>query len=236
MEVRTLLKEIEDGELVLPEFQRDFVWKKPDVKKFMNSLYRNYPSGNLLIWKTKTPPKLRGGDLEAGEGYTKVILDGQQRLSTLYSFIIGQTPPYYVANNLDFNLYFNLEDERFEYYQPKKMSGRREWLSIIDFFHSSDAGNFIQECEDEELQRYYISHMSKLNKLSNIRMYEYFVDEDKLRPDMDLEEVVNIFNLVNKEGRTLQESDLALAHISVFLPELKAWMREEIDVLKHRGL
>ena len=60
MKIHKLLDEIEDKNLVLPEFQRDFEWKANDFKKFMVSVYNSWPTGTLLIWKTKTPPKLRG--------------------------------------------------------------------------------------------------------------------------------------------------------------------------------
>lgn len=91
MKVETLLRDIEKTDLVLPEFQRDFVWNEDDVKKFIQSLYKNYPTGSLLIWKTLKPPKLRGEHKPADNVYTRVLLDGQQRLTTLYLFVKGKT-------------------------------------------------------------------------------------------------------------------------------------------------
>lgn len=48
MKVESFLRDIENKDLVLPEFQRDYIWQEEDVKKFMQSLYRNYPTGSLL--------------------------------------------------------------------------------------------------------------------------------------------------------------------------------------------
>jgi uncharacterized protein with ParB-like and HNH nuclease domain len=51
--IENLLKDIENEDLVLPEFQRDFVWKPDDFKKFITSVYKAWPTGSLLIWKTR---------------------------------------------------------------------------------------------------------------------------------------------------------------------------------------
>ncbi|MBU2436150.1 MAG: DUF262 domain-containing protein, partial [Candidatus Omnitrophica bacterium] len=123
MKVETLLRDIEKTDLVLPEFQRDFVWNEDDVKKFIQSLYKNYPTGSLLIWKTLKPPKLRGEHKPADNVYTRVLLDGQQRLTTLYLFVKGKTPPYYTNMVKKYNLYFNVETEEFRYYQKTLMDG-----------------------------------------------------------------------------------------------------------------
>ena len=57
MEVESLLRDIENEDLVLPEFQRGFVWNEKDIKTYIQSMYKVYPTGSLLIWKTTKPPK-----------------------------------------------------------------------------------------------------------------------------------------------------------------------------------
>src|ERR1700730_15054216 len=53
--IAELIKEIKLGALLLPEFQRGYVWKNDQVKSYVDSLYRGYPTGHFLIWKTYTP-------------------------------------------------------------------------------------------------------------------------------------------------------------------------------------
>lgn len=231
MEVETLLRDIENLDLVLPEFQRDFVWNEDDVKKFIQSLYKNYPTGSLLIWKTLKPPKLRGEYKPVENVYTRVLLDGQQRLTTLYLFVKGRTPPYYTNMLKQFNLYFNVDTEEFRYYQ-KILMGGKEWISVKDFFHSESAATFIQGSSDRD---FYFKYLEHLTKLERIKKYDYFVDEEKLGKLQDLKEVVRIFNLVNKQGRTLLEEDLALAHASAFWPEIKNLFREELKLYAKIG-
>jgi len=232
MKVETLLRDIEKTDLVLPEFQRDFVWNEDDVKKFIQSLYKNYPTGSLLIWKTLKPPKLRGEHKQADNVYTRVLLDGQQRLTTLYLFVKGKTPPYYTNMVKKYNLYFNVETEEFRYYQKTLMDGRNEWISVLGFFQSESAALFIQNAQDPA---YYFKYLAQLTKLEQIKNYEYFVDEEKLGKLSDIKEVVRIFNLVNKQGRTLLEQDLALAHVSAFWPEIKDLFRKELILYKQLG-
>ena len=235
MEVESLLRDIENEDLVLPEFQRGFVWNEKDVKKYIQSLYKDYPTGSLLIWKTLNPPKLRGKQKPAENIYTRVLLDGQQRLTALYFFIKGGIPPYY-GNDTNFegkfNLYFNVETEEFRYYQKTLMKDKKEWISIRNFFESSSATNFIQNSEHRE---YYFDYLNQLAKLEKIKNYDYYVDEEKLNKISNVREVVEIFNLVNKAGRTLQEEDLALAHVCVFWPEIKELFRKEIKLLSEKG-
>lgn len=233
--VESLLKDIENRELVLPEFQRDYVWKEDDVKKFIQSIYKNYPTGSLLIWKTIVPPKLRGVHKTNEVGYTKVILDGQQRLTTLYFLLKNQSPPYYENRQFNFNLWFNVESEEFRYYQKTIMDGKREWISVRKFFEFKEVATFIDSFELEETQKYYFKWKGPLMKLSGIKDYDYHVDEDKLTRIENIKEIVKIFNLVNRQGRTLVEEDLALATISVFWPELKDLLRAEIELLQQRN-
>lgn len=232
MKVETLLRDIENKDLVLPEFQRDFVWKEEDVKKFIQSLYKNYPTGSLLIWKTLNPPKLRGKHKDSESVYTRVLLDGQQRLTTLYLFVKGKIPPYYQSMAKKFNLYFNVETEEFRYYQKMFMKNKKEWISVVDFFRHESTAVFIEKSSDKE---YYFGYLSKLNKLEAISRYEYHVDEEKLGKLNDIKEVVRVFNLVNKQGRTLQEEDLALAHICSFWPEIKDLFRKELQEYAQKG-
>ncbi|MHA1756364.1 MAG: DUF262 domain-containing protein, partial [Promethearchaeota archaeon] len=59
MKLSDLLTHIEKKDLVLPEFQREYVWTEEQAKQLFISLFREYPVGALLFWKTDKPPKVR---------------------------------------------------------------------------------------------------------------------------------------------------------------------------------
>src|SRR5687768_6880867 len=89
LKVRELLDEVVGGKVVLPEIQRAYVWKGPQVAKLMDSLYKEYPSGQILLWDTMDLPitkNLEGVKSPAlpAVGSPKIVLDGQQRLTSLF--------------------------------------------------------------------------------------------------------------------------------------------------------
>ena len=125
MRIRELMSDISTNDLVLPEFQREYVWTRKQAKQLLVSLTQKYPVGGLLFWKTQSPPELKNlGEQPNRLGTVQVILDGQQRLTTLYMLITGDLPPYYTGEDIGTDirdLYFNLEDGDFQYYQPVGM-------------------------------------------------------------------------------------------------------------------
>ena len=82
MKISELLDSIRKYDLVLPEFQREYVWTREQAKQLMVSLVKGYPVGGLLIWKTDQPPELKNvHKLPEKLGTVQVLLDGQQRLT-----------------------------------------------------------------------------------------------------------------------------------------------------------
>ena len=58
-EISTLIGAISHGEIKLPEIQRSFIWKPTQVARLIDSLYRGYPTGSLLFWRTTESPLAR---------------------------------------------------------------------------------------------------------------------------------------------------------------------------------
>lgn len=223
--ISDILHSIDNGEYKIPEFQRGYVWNSNQVKGFFRSLYLGYPSGSFLIWKTKDPSKIRGSLTETNSTFHQLILDGQQRLTTIYTIFRGETPDWYEGVSLRTDLYFNLETEEFEYFMQKKMSNNPEWINVSDFLSKGGVSTFITEIQslEEEKKNYYLSKIVVLNKLGSIQDYGYYIKEITIT---ELDRVVEIFNLVNKTGTTLNESDLALAIITSNWPEAKDRFRD----------
>jgi hypothetical protein len=91
--VEELVGMIERGELRLPEMQRRYVWRSPRVRDLMDSLYRGYPSGAILLWETDEAVPLQDMAIkQQANPYqsTRLLLDGQQRLTSLSAVIRGE--------------------------------------------------------------------------------------------------------------------------------------------------
>lgn len=229
--IAEILTSIDNNEYTIPEFQRGYVWNSTQVKEFFRSLYLGYPSGSFLIWKTKEPSKIRGEQKESNSIFHHLILDGQQRLTTIYTIFKGKTPEWYEGVSLRTDLYFNISTEDFEYYMPKKMSNKPEWINVSDFLSKGGVSHFISKLSlfSDDDRNYYLQNLETLNKLGAIRDYGYYIKEITIT---ELDKVVDIFNLVNKTGTTLNESDLALAIITSNWPGVKDKFREALEEYK----
>ena len=232
--VDELITDISRGGLKLPEFQRGYVWTRDQVRTFVESLFRGHPTGHLLIWHAYGPVKTRGGPAEE-HGKTLLILDGQQRLTTLYTLIKGEPPPFYEGEKLFFNLWFNVVDEQFRYYNKSVMDGNPSWFSV-DGFLGKGINQFLDELPhlDPTQQELVQKCLSKFSKLDKIHSYIYHVDDLK-DEKLALDDVVEIFNRVNSKGTPLSRADLAMAHICTFWPEARGIIREFIEAMGEQG-
>src|SRR5258705_7150939 len=91
--VSALVDMIGRGGLQLPEIQRRYVWRAPRVRDLLDSLYRGYPSGTILVWETEGDVPEKDLAMEQGtSSFTtkKLLLDGQQRLTSLAAVLSGQ--------------------------------------------------------------------------------------------------------------------------------------------------
>jgi uncharacterized protein with ParB-like and HNH nuclease domain len=204
--ISALMEQIKKGELILPEFQRGYVWKLEQVKSYFLSLYRCYPTGHFLIWKTYKPQAARGPIQASENSFSKLILDGQQRLTTVFALFEGKPPAFYEGEELYFDLYFNLLEEEFQFFQKSKMATNPYWIAVTPFLKQG-INQFLDEMDllPAETKAIYSSQLKKFNKLDGIRNYTYHLDEVSDKP---VEEIVRIFNLVNSNGTPLNKADL----------------------------
>ena len=90
--VNQLIEKIDTGELGLPELQRPFIWKDSKVRDLFDSMMCGYPIGYLRLWECPTLEKKKtiGTDTHNYESPKQVIIDGQQRLTSLYAVMKGK--------------------------------------------------------------------------------------------------------------------------------------------------
>ncbi|WP_297085792.1 DUF262 domain-containing protein [uncultured Draconibacterium sp.] len=235
MEISTLLSHIDNGHMALPEFQRGYVWNRDQVRSFFDSLYKRHPVGSLLVWATQSTNAVHRGDGQLAPGIVKLILDGQQRMTTLYGVIRGKAPKFFEGNEKAFTgLYFNLATEQFMFYSPMKMDEDPLWINVTELMKKGHDGI------DELTARLYSKpeltgqsrYVGKLAKLLGIKDVSFNI-EDVTGEDKTIDVVVDIFNKVNSGGTKLSKGDLALAKICAEWPDARDLMRGQIDDWKH---
>ena len=221
--------------MALPEFQRGYVWNREQVRGLMYSLYRKHPVGSLLVWVTQTDNADARGDQELQAGSVKLLLDGQQRITSLYGLMRGQPPKFFDGDKRSFTgLYFNIKDELFEFYMPTKMKDDPCWLDVTEVMKAG-AGKTMQKLlQIGELQEDIPEYLNRINAIENIKSIDLHIEE-VAGEDKTVDVVVDIFNRVNSGGTKLSKGDLTLAKICAQWPEARDEMKARLSKWKKAG-
>lgn len=175
-------------------------------------MYKEYPCGLILLWK---PPEevvsrlnLRDFAVEKKDSLSTknpsyLVLDGQQRLTSILKVLNGEV-----------NVYFNVDEEKFEIYSPK-LKGQPMWVSVSDVMKDGAIKAWLELKEkmgDGLDERKCLERLSKLERIK-----DYTITVEILHTD-DYEEITEAFIRVNSKGTKLREAELALAQLAFHLP------------------
>lgn len=241
MKISDLMTMIRNQDLVLPEFQREYVWSRDQAKKLIDSLLKEFPVGALLFWKTDHPPELKNiARLPERLGTVHVILDGQQRLTTLYLLLMDAIPPYYKDVDITIDprdLYYNLETGELQYYQPSRMKNNPLWRSVVECFTKEKEINIFEIAQSMasdshsafEIAQQLNHHLNRLRQIRNVDLPVQYVP-----PEATLEEAIDIFDRVNSQGTKLTDAELALTHVTSKWPEARRQMKKKMEVLAQK--
>lgn len=228
----TLLDEIDSGAVLLPEFQRGYVWNRDQVRGLKRSLYRGYPVGGLLMWETTSEDvTVRGA--AGGSGTRQLLLDGQQRVTSMYGVIRGTPPPFFEGDaNAFTGLHFNVATETFEFYAPMKMADDPTWVNVTELFHRGPTKYLrsFPNADDDTLD-IYIDRLSRITQIAN----RDFNQEKITGAGKTVDEVVDIFNKVNSGGTKLTKGDLALAKLCAEWPDARKELRDDLERWRAAG-
>ena len=235
MKISTILDQIDAGAIALPVFQRGYVWNRDQVRGLMGSLYNRHPVGSLLTWITNTENAEARGDAPLQPGYVKLLLDGQQRITSLYGIIRGKEPPFFEGSPATFTgLYFNVVNEDFQFYAPIRMNQEAGWTNVTELMQKG-ISPFISEIQqDPVLAPDMATYIERLNRIHTIRDIELYA-EDVTGTDKTVDVVVDIFNRVNSGGTKLSKGDLALAKICAAWPEARDEMNARLRKWQNAG-
>ncbi|MBS4060370.1 MAG: DUF262 domain-containing protein [Bacteroidetes bacterium] len=238
MKISTILDHIDSGHMALPEFQRGYVWNRDQVRSLFDSLYKRHPVGGLLVWATesKTAAHRGGGDL--APGVVKLLLDGQQRMTSLYGVVRGKPPKFFDGNIQTFTgLQYHLETETFAFYQPLKMKDDPLWVDVTDLMKKGTTGLGEYVAKMSAIPAYtakvgdYVGRLSRLLGITDVALNI----EEVTGNDKTLDIVVDIFNKVNSGGTKLSKGDLALAKICAEWPEARSTMKTKLHEWNSAG-
>lgn len=231
MKISTILDHIDNGHMALPEFQRGYVWNRDQVRGLFDSLYRRHPVGGLLVWATESTTAAHRGDGPLAPGVVKLLLDGQQRMTSLYGVVRGKAPRFFDGNAQAFTgLQFNLETETFAFYQPMKMKDGPLWVDVSELMKAGNAGlgGFVSRLSGNPATVAKVGdYVARLSRLLGVTEIDLHIEE-VTGADKTLDIVVDIFNRVNSGGTKLSKGDLALAKICADWPDARDAMKAKL--------
>ena len=200
----------------------------------MESLYRGFPVGSLLVWETKRDKtKARGQDNVTDT--VKMLLDGQQRMTSLYGIIRGSAPRFFDGDPKAFtDLYFNVKEQTFEFYGPMKMADNPYWISVTELMKKGPIPFLTKFANIPEISDQAEVFVTRLNTIHQIQEVDLHIEE-VTGEDKDTDTVVDIFNRVNSGGTKLSKGDLALAKICGSWPEARTELKQRLKKWQDAG-
>ena len=219
-----LLDNIEMGVIGLPNIQREFVWPNTKVKELYDSMYLGYPIGYLLFWENGLSDQHRPIGLNFKQTVpTLLIVDGQQRLTSLFAVIKGVPV---IRNNREERIIiaFRPRDGKFDV-KDAAIERDPEWISNISQVWSKDtnlirfATGFISNLrKSREVSTEEENKISEaIGDLYSLTSYPFSVFQ--LSSTMREAQVAEVFVRVNSKGTPLNQSDFILTLMSVFWDE-----------------
>ncbi|MFI6359057.1 DUF262 domain-containing protein [Streptomyces sp. NPDC050743] len=221
-QVADLITDIRRGEIALPDLQRPYVWEPAKARELFDSMYKGFPVGYLLFWETGVEPGARQiGEGSKPEAARRLIVDGQQRLTSLFAVMTGTPVMREDYRSTRIRLAFRPADATFAVtdaaiekdpeYLPDigvlwdTATGRRK--VIRDFLARLNDKRPLAEDEEDYIQ-------DALDRLHDLESYPF--KGVVLSADIDEEQVAEIFVRINSEGVKLDQADFILTLTSVF--------------------
>ncbi len=223
-----LIQDIEMGEIGLPEIQRPFVWPNTKVRDLFDSMYKGFPVGYLLFWANG----IGDGHRQIGTSTKQkvprlLIVDGQQRLTSLYAVMRGVPVVRDDYRQEQISIAFSPLTEKFEV-TDAAVRKNPEFIPDISQIWASHTDMF--ELADEYLTRLRLSRpisaeetkaiRKAINNLDNLQTFPFTALE--LSSAATEEQVADVFVRINSKGTILNQADFILTLMSVFWDEGRA--------------
>ncbi len=220
--LKKLIEDIFIGEIGLPDIQRPFVWPMTKVRDLFDSMYRGFPIGYLLFWENGySDVHLTIGTGQKQKVARLLIVDGQQRLASLYA--VMKSVPIVTR---DYKIHrvkiaFHPLSERFEVSNPA-IEKDAEWIADISKLWQPDIDtfNFINEFLKRLRIRRSLNPQEE-KKIPNIinrliKLDDYPLTALEISSMVNEEQVSDIFVRINSQGTQLNQANFILTLMSVF--------------------
>lgn len=223
--LQSLMHQIEIGTIGLPDIQRPFVWKDTKVRDLFDSMYKGYPVGYFLFWTNSLSNESRAiGTDGKQKAPNLLIVDGQQRLTSLYAVTRSKEIIRGSFNKDHIIISFKPLEEKFDIPDAATRRSPEYLQNISEVFAPGSnlfkiTNDFITEIQkSRELTDEQINTIqNNIQKLKNLENYPFSAME--LDASVDEEQVADVFVRINSKGKNLNMADFILTLMSVFWDE-----------------
>ena len=207
--VESIISWIKSGEIAIPEIQRPFVWDSPKVRDLLDSLYKGFPVGYIIVWKNPDI-RLKDGTVSTGK---KILIDGQQRVTALQAAIAGQMVIDANYEKKRIKIAFNPQTEGFEVCNPA-IEKDSKWIPDVSaVFSDFSQYKFIKQYGERnglvDMEEKLDETLAKLKSIYNINLGVI-----ELSQVLTIDDVTDIFIRINSQGVVLSQADFAMSKIS----------------------
>ena len=220
-----LIQQIDMGIIGLPDIQRPFVWADTKVRDLFDSMYKGYPVGYFLFWANANVEGTKSIGTQTKQKHPNLlIVDGQQRLTSLYAVINAQEIVRENYTKATIIITFNPLEEKFEVPDAAIRRNPRYFQNVSEIWKPNTniikvINEFITHLKNtveisiEEEERIQNAFM----RLKNLESYPFSALE--LSSEISEEQVADVFVRINSQGKTLNQADFILTLMSVFWEE-----------------
>ena len=236
LSISAILGLIKSGDIAIPEIQRPFVWKKTQVRDLLDSLYKGYPTGYLIIWKNPNV-RLKDGSMSSGK---KILIDGQQRVTALMASIVGipvinssyRKEPIKIAIN-PFEALSDDKDAEFFAVQDQSHLKSKKWIADISEIFD-DSFSFFSFIENYCAENPEMDKKSLETVLINLRSIgNRLIGVIELSDNLEIDVVTDIFIRINSKGTALSQGDFVMSKIAADEEHGGNTLRKAIDYFAH---
>lgn len=230
--VDTVLSWIKTREVVIPEIQRPFVWKATQVRDLIDSLYKGYPVGYLIVSRSHEM-RLKDGSMSKGQ---RILIDGQQRVTALMAAILGRS----VLNNeykekfikIAYNPFADGDENLFEVQDQSHLKSKK-WIADISILFDDDFDDyeFIETYCRENPEMDFKTLNKKIKRIVDIKTKDLGIIE--ISSELDIDTVTDIFIRINSKGAVLSQADFAMSKIAADEKYGGNILRKAIDYFCH---
>ena len=228
-----MISDIEREVIALPDLQRLFVWEDTKVRDLLDSLFVGFPVGTLVFWHTSDDKDARAlGAKRPSLRATTLVIDGQQRLTSLYAVMTGKPVVGIDGEMRKISIAFRPRDGRFEVTDAAIRRDPEFLADATDIWNGTrpkpqirrdlmnalrERGRLVDERYEDAVER----NLDRAHSIADYRFPTVDIRRTAATDEATEEDVAEIFVRINNQGVRLGQADFVLTLLSVYHGELR---------------